>query len=95
MLNATQDNSESVAMEATEFWTALLESAVRSDNHEVIDLVEKLLDRLIPTLLMGLLYADDDAALEAEQEDGSKADNESDLKPRHHKIKSTIDDNNG
>lgn len=126
MLYCTQDEDESVALEACEFWLAFAEQDELRDHLEPFlpkfvqrsvsvrwFLFLRIFDlrvsssflasqffrflcfglgsaslRIIPVLLKGMVYTDDDvAALVGSEEDFSVPDSAQDLKPRFHKAK--------
>ncbi|KAI9019805.1 Transportin-PC [Hyaloraphidium curvatum] len=82
MLYCTQDEDESVALEACEFWLAFAE------QDELRDHLEPHIKNVIPVLLKGMVYTDDDVAiLVGADEDADVPDQDKDIKPRHHKAK--------
>eukprot|EP00850_Spirogloea_muscicola_P023890 SM000401S15615 [mRNA] locus=s401:25644:33141:- [translate_table: standard] len=78
MLQASQDPSSEVALEASEFWAAYCES----DQPQ--ELLRDFLPRLIAILLTNMVYDDDDEAVLEAEEDESAPDRDQDLKPRFH-----------
>jgi transportin-1 len=78
MLQANKDPDRDVALEACEFWSAFCEA------HLPPDLLREFLPRLIDILLDNMAYADDDEALQDEDEDENAPDREQDIKPRFH-----------
>eukprot|EP00850_Spirogloea_muscicola_P004833 SM000021S06466 [mRNA] locus=s21:568140:575673:+ [translate_table: standard] len=78
MLQASQDPSSEVALEASEFWAAYCES----DQPQ--ELLRDFLPRLIAVLLTNMVYDDDDEAVLEAEEDESAPDRDQDLKPRFH-----------
>ena len=93
MLLATQDSEENVAMEATEFWSILCDSAENFQSNEAKGFVEAVLERLIPILVRGVAYNDEDPALDAEDENNDVADRAADIKPRFHKSRLVTEGN--
>lgn len=83
MLFCTQDEDESVALEACEFWLAFAE------QDELRDHLEPHMDRVIPVLLKGMIYTDEDVInlIGTIDDDAAVPDTEQDLKPRFHKAK--------
>jgi transportin-1 len=79
MLYSTQDDDEGVALQAAEFWLTFLEEP---------DLPEHLkpyMDSVMPVLLKGMIYTDfAQAVLDQDNEDESKPDKDSDIKPKHY-----------
>lgn len=79
MLYSTQDDDEAVALQAAEFWLTFLEEP---------DLPEHLkpyLDVVIPVLMKGMIYTEfAQAVLDQDNEDETKPDKESDIKPKHY-----------
>lgn len=79
MLYSTQDADDGVALQAAEFWLTFVEEP---------DLPEHLrpyLENVLPVLLKGMVYSDDDpVVIDTEDDDASKPDQDSDIKPRHH-----------
>ena len=84
MLLRTQDNDDSVALEACEFWLSLAEQPICKD------LLGPYIDKLIPILVRGMKYSELDIILLKGdvEEDESVPDKASDIKPRFHKAKS-------
>ena len=84
MLLRTQDNDDSVALEACEFWLSLAEQPICKD------LLGPYIDKLIPILVRGMKYSELDIILLKGdvEEDESVPDKASDIKPRFHKSKS-------
>nr|PNR26375.1 hypothetical protein PHYPA_030950 [Physcomitrium patens] len=78
MLQANKDPDRDVALEACEFWSAFCEA------HLPPDLLREFLPRLIDILLDNMVYADDDEALQDEDEDENAPDRDQDIKPRFH-----------
>ncbi|CAI2335473.1 unnamed protein product [Caenorhabditis sp. 36 PRJEB53466] len=82
IIKKTQDPSESIALEACEFWLSIAE------NNEICrTMVLPHLDKLIPVLLGSMRYSESDPALKANDEDSSVPDRDEDIKPRFHKSK--------
>lgn len=80
IIKKTQDQNESIALEACEFWLSIAE------NNEICrSMVLPHLDKLIPVLLGSMRYSENDPALKANEEDSSVPDREEDIKPRFHK----------
>ncbi|KXS22101.1 ARM repeat-containing protein [Gonapodya prolifera JEL478] len=76
MLYCTQDKDEGVALEACEFWLAFAE------QDEMRDKLEPYLDRIIPVLLKGMVYSDEDVVLyQGEDDDAEVPDQDQDIKP--------------
>lgn len=75
----TSFEDTSVALEACEFWLALVEHEGLASN------IRPLLGNLIPQLLKGMVYGEDEL-LEAEEalEDSSVPDRDQDIRPHHH-----------
>ncbi|KAJ3298706.1 hypothetical protein HK104_010420 [Borealophlyctis nickersoniae] len=83
MLYCTQESDEVVALEACEFWLAFAEQPGLRDN------LEPYLSRIIPVLLKGMVYNEDDIMeLGCLDDDANVPDKEEDIKPRHHKVRS-------
>ncbi|KAI8999818.1 Transportin-PC [Gaertneriomyces semiglobifer] len=82
MLFCTDSNDENVALEACEFWLSFAEQDSLRDH------LEPYLPRIVPVLLKGMVYSEEDIIiLGAEAEDAHIADQDQDIKPRHHKAK--------
>lgn len=80
IIKKTQDQNESIALEACEFWLSIAE------NNEICrSMVLPHLDKLIPVLLGSMRYSETDPALKANDEDSNVPDREEDIKPRFHK----------
>uniref|UniRef100_H2ZM68 Transportin-1 n=1 Tax=Ciona savignyi TaxID=51511 RepID=H2ZM68_CIOSA len=84
MLLRTQDNDETVALEACEFWLTLAEQT--ADCKEILP---PFLPRLIPILINGMKYSEVDVILLKGdiEEDEMIPDKEEDIRPRFHKSK--------
>ncbi|XP_024399109.1 transportin-1 [Physcomitrium patens] len=78
MLQANKDSDKDVALEACEFWSAFCEA------HIPPDFLREFLPRLVDILLDNMVYADDDEALQDEDEDENAPDRDQDIKPRFH-----------
>ena len=79
MLYSTQDEDEGVALQAAEFWLTFVEEPDLPDH------LRPYLANVLPVLLKGMVYSDDDpVVIDTEDDDASKPDQESDIKPRHH-----------
>ncbi|KAF5289606.1 hypothetical protein FQR65_LT11797 [Abscondita terminalis] len=83
MLVRTQDQDESVSLEACEFWLSLAE------QHICREVLGPHLNRLIPVLVFGMKYSEIDIILLKGdvEEDETVPDKEEDIKPRFHKSK--------
>ncbi|XP_052073845.1 transportin-1-like isoform X1 [Mytilus californianus] len=84
MMCRTQDDDDSVALEACEFWLSLAEQPICKE------VLGSHIDRLIPVLVKGMKYSEIDIILLKGdvEEDDMVPDKESDIKPRFHKSKS-------
>ncbi|KAG0629701.1 hypothetical protein M758_1G123600 [Ceratodon purpureus] len=78
MLQANKDSDKDVALEACEFWSAFCESQLPTD------LLREFLPRLIDNLLDNMAYAEDDEALQDDDENKNVPDRDQDIKPRFH-----------
>ncbi|XP_071954469.1 transportin-1-like [Antedon mediterranea] len=83
LLMRTQDNDESVALEACEFWLTLAEQPVCKE------VLAGHLQRLVPVLVKGMKYSEIDIILLKGdvEDDETIPDSEQDIKPRFHKSK--------
>lgn len=83
MLFCTQDEDESVALEACEFWLTFAEQPMM-----IMNLVSFIPD-IVPVLLKGMIYSPNDIAIikGLDEDDTNVPDHEQDIKPRHHKSK--------
>ena len=83
MLTRTQDQDESVALEACEFWLSLAEQQICKE------VLKNYLERLVPILVKGMRYSElDIILLKADvEEDDMVPDKEEDIRPRFHKTK--------
>ncbi|XP_039258081.1 transportin-1-like [Styela clava] len=83
MLVRTQDQDETVALEACEFWLTLAEQQVCKE------VLTPFLPRLIPIIINGMKYSEIDIILLKGdvEEDEMIPDKEQDIKPRFHKSK--------
>ncbi|EMR10996.1 hypothetical protein PNEG_00598 [Pneumocystis murina B123] len=82
MLYCTSDSDENVALEACEFWLAVAEQP------ELQIPLEQYLDRIVPTLLKGMVYSElDILALGGDEDDTHIVDKPEDIKPQHAKAK--------
>ena len=83
MLYSTRDRNETVALEACEFWLTFAEDPDLSPH------LQPLLPKVGPVLLECMVYGEDDLLwLDADADDASVPDKESDIKPRHYGQKS-------
>lgn len=80
----TQDDDDSVALEACEFWLSLAEQPICKE------VLQPHIERLIPILVKGMRYSEIDIILLKGdvEEDEMIPDKESDIKPRFHKSRS-------
>lgn len=79
MLYSTKDQNENVALEACEFWLTFAE------DPDLAPWLHPLLPRVAPVLLDCMVYGEDDLLwLEADTEDTTVPDKETDIKPRHY-----------
>ncbi|KAF8377772.1 hypothetical protein HHK36_031157 [Tetracentron sinense] len=78
MLQANKDADDEVCLEACEFWSAYCEAQLRPES------LREYLPRLIPVLLLNMVYAEDDESLVDAEEDETFPDKDQDLKPRFH-----------
>ncbi|ORX78846.1 transportin-2-like protein [Anaeromyces robustus] len=83
MLYCTQDEDESVALEACEFWLTFAEQPMMLMN------LSSFIPDIVPVLLKGMIYSPNDIAIikGLDEDDTNIPDNEQDIKPRHHKSK--------
>ena len=78
MLYSTQDLDGGVALQAAEFWLTFVEEPDLPDH------LQPHLPDVIPVLLKGMIYSDEDqAVLDQGNDDESVPDKASDIKPRH------------
>ncbi|TPX42334.1 hypothetical protein SeMB42_g05170 [Synchytrium endobioticum] len=86
MLYCTQSDDETVALEACEFWLAFAE------QEGLVDFLEPLLPQIVPVLLKGMVYGDEDIILLGgdKDDDASVPDADHEIRPRHHKAKTKI-----
>ncbi|KAM9983707.1 hypothetical protein ACTFIY_000421 [Dictyostelium cf. discoideum] len=75
MLHATKDKSEEVALEACEFWTAI------SQAEGCRDLLRDYLPVLVPILLNGMVYTEQDYEYLDQGDDSMTPDRPQDIKP--------------
>eukprot|EP00123_Amoebidium_parasiticum_P014138 comp22354_c0_seq1/m.33276 comp22354_c0_seq1/g.33276 ORF comp22354_c0_seq1/g.33276 comp22354_c0_seq1/m.33276 type:complete len:901 (-) comp22354_c0_seq1:815-3517(-) len=85
MLMSTQDADDNVALESCEFWLAF------ADQETARPCLEPYLGRLIPVLVNGMRYSEEDIILlKGDVEDDEMVpDREEDIAPRHAKTKKT------
>eukprot|EP00879_Flechtneria_rotunda_P017533 GHRR01018382.1.p1 GENE.GHRR01018382.1~~GHRR01018382.1.p1 ORF type:complete len:732 (+),score=218.13 GHRR01018382.1:287-2482(+) len=82
MIISNQDANESVALEAAEFWLAFCESELG------IDLLQPVLNRLIPVLMKNMVFDEYDEEVQAAEDAESRQgqpDSDKDIKPSHSK----------
>ena len=81
MLLRTEDQDDTVALEACEFWLSLAEQAVCKD------ILTPHLNRLVPTLVRCMKYSEVDVLLLRGdvEDDGMVPDRDEDIKPRFHR----------
>ncbi|TPX63432.1 hypothetical protein SpCBS45565_g06611 [Spizellomyces sp. 'palustris'] len=90
MLYCTQGEDEEVALEACEFWLSFAEQDRMKDH------LEPFLPRIVPVLLKGMVYSEEDVAVLADEgEDAAVPDSAQDIKPRHHKARTHALDHEG
>lgn len=78
----TQDDDETVALEASEFWLTFAEDASLKDQ------LRPYLPKVAPLLLNKMVYSDYDiAVLDMDEYDEDVADKETDIKPRNYSSK--------
>ncbi|WWC73445.1 uncharacterized protein I206_107415 [Kwoniella pini CBS 10737] len=86
----TQDEDDTVALEACEFWLTFAEDPTLKDQ------LRPYLPKIAPLLLKGMIYSDwDIAILDIDDVDENVADKETDIKPRNYssKVHSTHESN--
>lgn len=82
MLHTTQDEDESVALEACEFWSVIAE------QKSFQPILTEFLPELIPVLINGMIYTEMDLVLlDGEEDDSMVPDHAKDLKPRFYSSK--------
>ena len=80
MLYQTQCATRNVAIEACEFWLTLAE---QSEVSKYVLTQNGRLGKLVPILIKGMKYAEDDPILlKTEENDGLEPDNDQDIRPR-------------
>ncbi|WVR08285.1 hypothetical protein IAU60_005332 [Kwoniella sp. DSM 27419] len=78
----TQDDDETVALEACEFWLTFAEDGTLKDQ------LRPFLPKIAPLLLKGMVYSDYDiAVLDIDEVDEAVADKDTDIKPRNYSSK--------
>ncbi|KAL3894256.1 MAG: hypothetical protein SGCHY_005384, partial [Lobulomycetales sp.] len=81
------EEDEEVAREACEFWLVIAEHGI--DRFDL----QPLLPRLLPVLLKGMVYSENDMILlTGNDNDEAVADTAQDIKPRHHKASKHINE---
>jgi hypothetical protein len=82
----TQDHEETVSLEACEFWLTLAETPI------CVDVLTPFLGRIVPILVKGMRYSEIDIILLKGdvEDDESIPDREEDIKPRFHKGKGKV-----
>eukprot|EP01117_Protostelium_nocturnum_P018197 TRINITY_DN7565_c0_g1_i1.p1 TRINITY_DN7565_c0_g1~~TRINITY_DN7565_c0_g1_i1.p1 ORF type:complete len:903 (-),score=276.56 TRINITY_DN7565_c0_g1_i1:34-2640(-) len=75
MIQTMQHPDEQLALEATEFWSAIASTNICEDY------VSEVLPKLLPLLLDRMIYLDDDIALMTCDDDDSMPDEAKDIKP--------------
>jgi transportin-1 len=89
MLRATQDAEEDVALQACEFWSVLCDVEPQDAPH-VYPCLEAILPQLIPVLLNGMKYSQEDIEvfeIEEQEQHETVADRAESIKPIFHKNK--------
>lgn len=80
MLFCTQSDDTDLALEACEFWL------VFAEQEELREQLHPYLQKVVPTLLKGMVYSEMDLlTLGGDEDDAHVADSEQDIKPRFHK----------
>ncbi|KAJ1735016.1 hypothetical protein LPJ61_000769 [Coemansia biformis] len=82
MIHTTQNTDPDIAMEACEFWISFCE------QEELIESLKPFLNRVVPTLMRGMVYSDEDLLmLDHDDNDAVVPDTDQDIKPRHHRAR--------
>eukprot|EP00842_Homolaphlyctis_polyrhiza_P004959 jgi/Hompol1/5464/HPOL_004458-RA len=90
MLFCTQDDDESVSLQASEFWLAFAEQEILRDH------LEPYLPKIVPVLARGMVYTEDEIAmLGGDKEDAHVPDSLQDIKPRHLKSRNHTNTHEG
>ncbi|ORY20216.1 ARM repeat-containing protein [Neocallimastix californiae] len=79
MLYCTNDEDESVALEACEFWL------VFAEKYELSQYIEPYLPKIVQILLKSMVYNEEE--IEMLDQDDNNQDTDQDIKPMHHKSK--------
>mmetsp|Transcript_18470 Transcript_18470/g.36135 ORF Transcript_18470/g.36135 Transcript_18470/m.36135 type:complete len:916 (+) Transcript_18470:64-2811(+) len=87
MLVACNDEDESVALAGCEFWGTYCEVARKQNSGVDLALLKKHLKHLLPLLLKGMVYSDQDLAGVDDGDDAHVPDTASSVKPRFHNSK--------
>ena len=90
MLHACNDSDESVALEASEFWSAYCDTSKGGDASNPqpngdIQLLAKYLQPLTAILLKGMRYSEED--IEDDEDDANVPDRQQDIRPNIHRGK--------
>ena len=89
MLHACNDSDDSVALEASEFWSAYCDSksdASQPHPNGDIQLLAKYLQPLTATLLRGMRYSEEDIVTD-DEDDANVPDRQQDIRPNIHRGK--------
>ncbi|KAJ2157862.1 hypothetical protein GGF46_004198 [Coemansia sp. RSA 552] len=82
MIHTTQHSDPDIATEACEFWLSFCEQA------ELVDSLKPFLNRVVPTLMRGMVYSEEDLLmLDNDSDDAVVPDSDQDIKPRHHRAR--------
>jgi len=79
MLYCTNDEDESVALEACEFWI------VFAEKYEMAQYIEPFLPKIVQILLKSMVYSEEE--IDMLEQDDNNQDTEQDIRPMHHKSK--------
>ena len=94
MLRATQDANEDVALQACEFWSILCDVEAQDAPH-VFPCLEAMLPQLVPVLLNGMKYSQDEIEvleIEEQEQNESVPDRPEEMAPIFHKNKEIGED---
>eukprot|EP00324_Dicrateria_rotunda_P011312 CAMPEP_0206182100 /NCGR_PEP_ID=MMETSP1474-20131121/69271_1 /ASSEMBLY_ACC=CAM_ASM_001110 /TAXON_ID=97495 /ORGANISM="Imantonia sp., Strain RCC918" /LENGTH=102 /DNA_ID=CAMNT_0053596631 /DNA_START=754 /DNA_END=1059 /DNA_ORIENTATION=- len=87
MLQLVKDSDEDVALEACEFWNVVCDRSVSRSS------LRPYLSQLVPVLLDGMIYSEEDQLrLRIEEQDTNVADQSQDIAPIHYNARNDEED---
>ena len=93
MLHSMKDPDSSVALDAVDFWSAIADNGSHGEQTRAIDTVRPYLPQLVPLLLDGMVYDENDPSMEFQDDDDAHLEDKlEDIAPVHGKRDAEEDD---